>query len=162
MPILHLGVVDFPYKAKSEGGRKPKRKKAKGKRKPPAPSLTTGDVAEILEDKYHVLEIFYNMKKGKIAGALEGSIKGALESLMMGAPPSHDPFGSGTSKITEMMKKFLADREMERIGYPGVPTKAALKGVNHRKLHPYAKSNPRRPSFIDTTQYQSSLKAWMD
>lgn len=153
---LLLGVVDLPY------GKAPKAKKRKGRASKSAPALTTGDVAEILEAKYHPLRIFFELKQKKVAKSLEGSLAGALESLMMGAPPSLAPFGTATDEITGMMKQFIAKGEMERLGYPGVPTKAALDGVNHRLTHPYSKDNPRRPSFIDTGQYQADLKAWIE
>jgi len=50
---------------------------------------------------------------------------------------------------------------MDQLGYPGIPTGAAEAGVNHRLLHPYAKDNPERPSFIDTGQYQADFKSWV-
>jgi hypothetical protein len=53
-------------------------------------------------------------------------------------------------------------QEIESMGLRGVPTKAALKGINHRLRHPYRKSNPRRPSFVDTGLYVASFRAWME
>lgn len=151
---LHLGVVDVPYGPPPKPNRKSKLKSTS--------AMTTGDVAEILEAKYHPMEIFFETKKQKIAKELESGLAGTLESLLMGAPPTVDPFGSATEKIADMFKDFLTNREMERLGYPGVPTKAALSGVNHRLLHPFAKANKRRPSFVDTGQYQASARAWVD
>lgn len=153
MPItLHLGVADVPY------GPPP----SKGKKKPPkSTGITTGDVAEILEAKYHVMRIFFEMHDEEVINYLGDGLKDALEALFSGAPISLDPFGEGCSKIEDRFKQFLSQREMERLGYPGVPTKAAIKGVNHRFRHPYASANMRRPSFIDTGQYQASFKAWV-
>jgi hypothetical protein len=148
---LHLGVIDVPYSEFRVGRRRPLKNSSK----------TTGDVAEILEDKYHVMEIFAAENEQFIADALADGLEGALESLLMGAPPSLDPFGTGTSKIDGRFKEFLSLQEIEKLGYPGVPTQAALRGVNHRLKRPYLRSNPRRPSFIDTGLYQASEKSWV-
>jgi hypothetical protein len=61
-----------------------------------------------------------------------------------------------------MFSNFLALQEVEKLGIPGVPTQAALKGISHRLKHPYRKSNPRRPSFVDTGEYMRSAAFWID
>lgn len=137
--IIHLGVTELPYS--TAGGK------------------TTGDVAEILEDKYHIVEVFYEQHKDAVVGFLEDSVQGALESLVMGAPVTLAPLAGGLSKIEEKFKRFLSDKEMDRLGYPGVPTAASLRGVSHRFKKPYARRAPR-PSFIDSGLYQSSFRAW--
>ena len=137
---LHLGVLDVPY-AEHDG-------------------VTTGDVAEWLEAKYHVMEIFYEENAQVVADALAESLTGSLESVIMGgrAEPTNF-FTSGTARIEQMFRDFLDNGDMEKLGYPGVPTKAALKGVNHRlKL----KRGGRRPSFIDTGLYEASFRATVD
>lgn len=146
---LHLGVVDVPY------GHDPK-------------GQTTGDVATILEEKYHLMETFYEFNKRAIAKKLEGGLRDALEAVMMGAPISLDAFGQSTGEIAEMFKRELAERKFDARGIPGVPTAASgatskrKGGVNHRFKHPYAKANPIRPSFIDTGTFQNSVKVWVD
>jgi hypothetical protein len=139
---LHLGVYDVPYS--DEHG--------KGK--------TTGDVAEILEDKYGVMDAFAFAHLPDIAKELEDSIAGSLETLMMGGRPDPNPFAKAESAITAMFKNFLATSAIEHLGIEGVPTLAALNGVNHRLKHPYAKGNSRRPSFIDTGLYSANFTAW--
>lgn len=152
--ILHLGVVDIPY---AQAPKRHQRKAGTGG------TQTTGDVAGWLENRYHVMEIFAEEKGEQIAAALEGSIAGALESAFMGAANlnSFDPTGAGTSEIEDLFKTFLSSREIEKLGYPGIPTQAAQDGVNHRLKHPY-KKRAARPSFIDTGLYESSFKAWID
>lgn len=155
MTILHLGVIDIPY------ANAPK----KNRRRSGSPGTqTTGDVAGWLEDRYHVMEVFFEEKKDLIAEDLEGSLQGALESVLMGAGNigNLDPVGTAMTDIEDRFKTFLSSQEIEKIGIAGVPTQAALDGVNHRLKHPYKKSNPRRPSFIDTGLYESSFKAWID
>ena len=141
MPTLHLGVVDVPY---TEGGK------------------TTGDVATILEDKYGVMEFFYkHVGAYAIVRALERSSLGTIESLLLGVPAKITITAEAESEIEAMFRHFLSQREMDG-KVTGVPTAAALKGINHELKHPYAKTNPVRPSFIDTEQYQASFKIWID
>ncbi len=155
MPTLHLGVIDIPY------ANAPKKNQ---RRAGTAGTQTTGDVAEWLEADYHVMEIFFEAHRDDIAVDLEDSLAGALESALMGAANlgTFDPTGHAMSQIEDRFKNFLLSREIENIGVPGVPTQAALQGINHRLRHPYRRSNPRRPSFIDTGLYESSFKSWMD
>lgn len=152
MPVLHLGVTEQSY---GDVATKDGNKITAG-----APS--TGDVAQWLEDKYGLMQAFFNAHETDIAGALEQSVGDTLEALLMGAPPQADAFGAGASKIEEMFKDFISSREAEQVGIPGTPTGAALRGVNHRLKHPYSKSNPRRPSFRDTGLLQASAKVWVD
>ena len=109
------------------------------------------------------MEIFAEAKGDKIAAALEDSLAGAVESAFMGAANmnSYDPTGKAMTDIEDAFKMFLSSQEIEKLGYPGVPTQAAQDGVNHRLKHPYRK-RAARPSFVDTGLYQSSFKAWID
>lgn len=158
MTILNLGVADIPYSHVPKPGKGRGRKQ----RRAVSGSQTTGDVAGYLEDKYHVMQNFFELRRSEIDDALVKSLRGALFNLSSGAPVSVDPFAAGMGDIETAFRKFIEDRVMEGIGYPGVPTGAALKGVNHRLLHPYAKGNPRRPSFRDTGLYEQSFKSWID
>ena len=139
---LHLGVVDVPY----EEGEK-----------------STGDVAEILEQEYHVMELFTEeVGSEAISNAFAQSAQRACEDLFSGAPAtSLNLTYEATEEIASAFRVFLDQRELDGV-VPGVPTQAALKGVNHRLAHPYAKSNPERPSFIDTGSYGASFRAWTD
>lgn len=151
--ILHLGVIDQPYNV--DKSKNPK-------------AVSTGDVAEILENKYHVMEHFFQAKQAMVAGAMEDSVKGALETMMMGGPSTLAAFGTAESKIKTAFNRFLYLKEIEKLGFPGLPTKAALAGVNHRmksgknKATKRNKGNLSRPSLIDTGLYESSFKAWVD
>ena len=157
---LHLGVIDLPYTNETTPKRLPKSRP--GKQRPRAkkdPVETTGDVAKVLEAKYHVIETFYDLHEEEIAQDFADEMTGALESLIMGAPVPADPLAGATSKLEQRFREYLDREEIAETATPGVPTKAALRGVNHR-----LKTNrgPRRPSFIDTGLYQSSFKAWTD
>lgn len=169
---LHLGVVDVGYSDAPIAPARAKSNKAtlrrlNSKNPPQAPRTgsnsfkTTGDVAEILEAKYHVMQIFFNLHQDFIVGELEASLEGALQNLSLGAPRSISISAEAESAIENQFRQFLALREMDGLGYPGVPTKASLRGVSHRFAHPYAR-RASRPSFIDTGLYQASFRAWMD
>lgn len=145
--ILHLGVIDLAY---AHSG------------------VTTGDVAEWLEKRYHIMESFYTIHEDEIAQEIVDGLAGTIESLSLGAPPTIDPFGEATSAIKDMFSKFLESREMDGVGYSKIPTVASggtskrKGGINHRLKHPYKMSNPVRPSFIDTSLFESSFTAWVD
>lgn len=136
---LHLGVLVQPYRNNG---------------------LTTADVAHFLETKYGVMGAFYRVHQDVIMGAVAKSMEGAIESLVMGRRVN--PWGYATQLIQREFRIFISSMEAERVGIDGTPTLAAWRGVNHRLKHPYAKSNPRRPSFRDTGLYMASQRAWMD
>jgi hypothetical protein len=131
----------------------------KGKARKPM-TITTADVAQFLEDKYGVMCAYYRVHQKDVTTAIESSVQGALEALVMGQVV--DPWGSATQKIESGFREFINSKEAERVGIPGTPTQAALNGVNHRLRHPYAKRNPRRPSFRDTGLYVTSFRAWVE
>lgn len=147
---LHLGVADVPY---SSAPRAPGAPPTTGKE-------TTGDVAGWLETKYHVMETFWNQKGDEAGEKLAEGLQGAVESLIMGAPPQHNPYGTGTQEIEDLFRRFLSEADIEKLGVPGVPTKAALDRRSARFKK--GKGPNRRPSFIDTGLYQSNFRSWVD
>jgi hypothetical protein len=153
---LVLGVVDILYTEPQPASNKPRKKSRQ------TPSQTTGDVAEILEEKYGVMQAFFNAHTNDIAEQLEEAVAVALDNVMNGFPAPPKLFDTASDEIGGMMKEFISSGEAERVGISGTPTEAALRGVNHRLKHPCAKANPRRPSFIDTDQYRASMKAWTE
>ena len=149
---LHLGVIDVPY---AQAPSKRRRRKVR------AGTQTTGDVAGWLEDRYHVMEHFWNLHADDVVQALEGSLQGAIDNLLMGAPMSVSAFGQAETAIEDRFKRMLAERELDVLGFPGIPTGAAQRGVSHRHKRPNVRRGPR-PSFIDTGLYQASFKAWVE
>lgn len=142
MSTLHLGVLVHPYEKYSKG-------------------QTTGDVAEILEDKYGIMQTWWNLHGQEVADKMADGVQAATDALMENRPRLENPFNAAMDYAENSFKTFLSSMEAERSGIPGTPTKAALKGVSHRKAHPYRKANPRRPSFIDSGLYEASFKAWL-
>jgi len=153
MPVLHLGVIDQPYSFAPEPNRR-RRKKVK------AGTQSTGDVAGWLEARYHVMEIFYELHAEDVfAPAIANSLNGALESILMGAPITIDAYGAAAAVIEERFRQFIDQKEMDALGYPGVPTAASIRGVRRRFKR---RLDPGRPSFQDTGLYEASFKAWVD
>lgn len=164
MKRLHLGVIDLPYVNYNAPQPIVLTKRGKPKKKQPAPvynktGMTTGRLARILEDKYHIMESFWKMHEVNILNYMHSAMEGSLKNIMAGAPPAGNPLMQAESAIESRFKQFLSLNEIEGMGIAGVPTFAAMRGVNHRlKL----KRGPPRPSFIDTGLYESSFKAWFD
>lgn len=161
---LVLGVADVPYSQalSAQAARTMRWRLGKRPWQRLAGTQTTGDVAQILEARYAIMENFWEMHGEAIADSLAEVMRGNLENLMMGAPLPDRLFAEGDlSRIEEMFREMLDRQELDgRVA--GVPTDAARRGVNPRLMHPYAKDNPERPSFIASGLYQSSMRAWVE
>ncbi len=134
---LHLGVEDYSY---AKGG------------------TTTGDVAEFLEDKFHVMEKFYNMNEEFIAKSIENSLVGELKSLMMGKPEGGDPFASAMNETENRFREYITAEEH------GILTKARQQGTEvtgSRFKRQYRKAKGRKTTFVDTGNYRKSFKSWI-
>lgn len=131
---ISLGVVEHPY---SDSGKE------------------TGDVAEILESKYHVMEIFAEKKKDFIADALAESYVGAIENAFAGGPQDVSIFASAMENITDEFHEFI-DREES-----GIHTKAKdapLAGGRKKRQYRRVKA---KTTFVDTGLYRNSFIAWV-
>lgn len=138
MTVLIFGVNDIPYVGPG--------------------SVTTGDVAEILEARYGIMQFFFDNYQDEVVGALDEAMQGKLDNLLMGAPVPDSLFQEDDlSGIEESFRKFLDAREMDgRI--PGVPTAASLHGYSTRFSKPGAR-RAERPSFISSGQFQANFVA---
>jgi hypothetical protein len=135
---LHLGVLDIPHSGPG--------------------SKTTGDVADILEAKYGLMDGFMWLHGDDVAAIMADSMAGSIESIMAGTPPSDDPYGM--SKVEDLFRKFLDDEEAQYIGSElPIPTQAALDGKSARFKR---RRGPSRPSFIDSGEFQAAFKAWIE
>lgn len=147
MTTLHLGVADVPYASKSR--------------------KTTGDVAEILEGRYGIMQAFWARHGQDYVDGLVMDSMQAMEASLSGKSMKADT-RSVLSQMQHDFRTFISSREAESavrgvgpMRFP-VPTLAALRGVSHRYKHPYAKGHGRRPSFRDTGLYEASFRAWID
>jgi hypothetical protein len=154
---LNLGVLEVSYSD------------AHGK----SGASDTGTVAEILEQRYHVMETFYESRKEKIAEWLAEAISDQIADIVSGGRPNRDPFYAAMQNIEAEFRAFLDANEMAHIvsslseaerdyfiGSTGGFTGAGARGVNHRKKKPYSKDNAARPVFVDTSLYQQSFRSW--
>jgi len=156
MTTIVFGVIDLPYadaaSYKEVRARKPKEVRNS--------SVTTGDVAEILEEHYHVMGNFVELHADQISGDLQDSFAKALNAILDGAPPTFDPAGAAISTIQHRFHEFLQNREMDgRVA--GVPTEAAKSGRSKR-FKRASKRRKDRPSFVDTGLYDASFIAWVE
>ena len=138
---LHLGVMDVPY--------------AKG--------TSTGGVAEILEQKYGIMEYFAYVKGDEIAKELEKDLVDFIDDSLSGRAINSEPFSGSCGHIERLFKRALTEQFMDGSNFSGrpVPTMASLLGISHRFK---GKKNRRgvRPSFVDTGTYRQSFKAWIE
>lgn len=134
---------------------------------------TTGAVAEILEDRYHVMETFYDTNADQIKLWIADAMQKAIEAKFQGAPIQRNPFLGVTEKIQNAFKVFLTSRQMEHlfaqlttaeaeyfVGKTGGFTGRASRGASKRHKKPDAKRKSR-PAFIDTGLYMASFRSWI-
>ena len=139
---LVLGVVDVAYTDKGN-------------------KTTTGDVAQILEDRYHPMQIFEMESRPEIAAALSRAVQSQISRIVNGKPPAKDMWTGATAKIDELFRDFLDRDVISGILPMTQQITAAQIGKNSRKKSVYNKNNETRPALIDTGLYQKSFKSWV-
>lgn len=145
MTILHLGVLDVPYKATDEHS---------------LPE-TTGQVASKLEYQYSVMRVFFNTYEKEISELVLFEMKTALENMALGSEMKM-PLQINTSKLDTLFNRYLANDEWQKI--TGKTILAAKLGHSKRFKDRFNEKKLRgpRPAFIDSGLYQASFKSWVD
>lgn len=118
-------------------------------------ATTTWEVAEILEKKFHVMEVFYESNAQKIADQLADGMAKQLRTLKAGAPRPRAVLPATMEKIGSDFKRFLDAGEWESI--TGQSIAAAKAGGSLR----FKKKKKARPAFIDTGLYQNNFRAFV-
>jgi hypothetical protein len=161
---LQLGFEDIPYAVRySQASPMLGSLKKRRPKKLSTPQLsygygkTTGQIATELEKKYKIVETFYGLEEDHIVDNFEGVFVDGLKSGMSGG--AWDVVWNPVP-LEGKFRRSLSGRRFDGL-IRGVPTLAAQKGVSHLFRNPYAQRAPR-PSFIDTSLYQRSFKAWME
>lgn len=118
--------------------------------------VTTGDVANWLENKYGIMNAYVGMNKKFIGMEVMQEILGVKNRQ-----PQHD-----MSAIAKSLKQAISMQAFNGV-LPGVPTKASRMGVSSRfksgKRRGKSKvSGVPRPSFIDSGIYQDSIRVVLD
>jgi len=154
---LNLGFEAYPYTTKSSRTRKVLGKGARI-HKGYGAGKNTAEVAQELEEKYKLVETFWEAIEDTVVEKLEDVYADMIEDVLMMQEPSKKAFGDEyTQMIQENFRTFL-DKEEH-----GIKTAAAARGVSHLLPQPYSKNNPKpRPSFIDTGLYRSAFRAWVE
>jgi hypothetical protein len=163
---LHLGFINTPYTtetiarpmtaAKAESRRKRKRSFSK--------TMTAEDVSNILEEKYHILDTFYQVHRPDVEMAVLTAFTEVARDIVSGQKKYRSAslpslLKDATAEIEKSFRRFLDTEEMNG-RQPGVPTAAALSGVRHGRGRKTL-TGPR-PSFIDTGIYRASFRARAD
>lgn len=143
---INLGVLDVPH-LNWIGGKKTGES-----------HLTIGDLATILEAKYHVMETFASVRRENIKSQVKDAMATRLTAELRGERDRGRALNKAFGQIEHMFRDFLVQKQMDGL-VKGVPTQASLDGISHRFKKPNAK-RPARPSFIDTGQYVAAFKAW--
>jgi hypothetical protein len=163
---ITFGVIDIPYSADASPAKTAKQVQSEKRNAMraalgvPEVNNTTAEVGQMLEDKYHIMEHFWQAKGNAIVGEMEPALQVAFEDILSGGTPQSldTVFLQVTGNVFTMFQNFIDLKEMDSLGYTGIPTMAAKKGVNHRLKHPYAKDNPERPSFKDTGVFMAAFR----
>lgn len=133
-----LGVVDMPYNYGDT-------------------SATTGEVAEILEERYQLFSHFWEVHKDTIVPEVgEILAYSIINHIKHSAPLTSNELLGETMRSFNI---FIEHEEMAGLAVDGVPTQAALDGRNSRLKVKYGE---RRPSFLDGGLFKSSFVAWID
>ena len=136
---------------------------------PHGDDLTTGQLAQYLEDEYSVMGNFYELHQKEIAQDFTDGYARAVNAMLSGKRPV-DPFKSACSKTEARFQAFIDLAEIEKMGVSGVPTQAALDGVRTslkkkkeiKGKRYYSKvRGTRRASFFDTGRYAGAFKCWV-
>jgi hypothetical protein len=108
----------------------------------------TVEVAKELEERYGIVEQFWNTEEDLFVGALEESFGDELEEVMSMEQPSKRGLSDEFTKaIEDQFRRNLQTRRYDGF-LPNVPTKASTRDS--------------RPSFIDSSLYMHSFRAWME
>ncbi len=135
MTTLHLGVVDVPYTRKGD-------------------TATTGQVAEWLEDEYHVMRVFVELHEQKIADLI------ALRLAAIVDVGLKNQASIVFNEVESLFKDYLMNSEWASIAPTSRQIVAAQSGKSKRFKS--GKAKKARPAFIDTGLYMASFRAWID
>lgn len=138
---LNLGVIDEAYSAGNG-------------------VQTTGKVARILEDNYHVMEKFYELHGEAVSKAVSDAVGGAIESMLRGGEQVVGP-ALDVSRIKAQFMSYLDSGEWEKAS--GQRIKAAHN--RHTVHHNDGSTEQSRRSdkaFVRTGQYENAFIAWIE
>jgi hypothetical protein len=151
--VLHMGFINTPYTAKTMAAPvKAAQTYGAQQRRGFTKTMTAEDVANILENKYNILEVFSQIHGEEIMELVHESFTDVIvKSLSEWRKPASqrmvDYMKPKTREIEKMFKSFIRMDEMN--GLPGMPTKS-ITGKGRR-------THKAGPAFIDTGIYLASF-----
>lgn len=159
---IHMGFINTPYTAenkiapisaaRSEAARIRQRSFSK--------TMTAKKVANILEAKYGIVDVFNEVYEEEITSLVHENFKQVAEKVLARKGETtrlmKDLMKPSSKKIEQMFKQFLDMEEMNGL-VPGVPTKAS-----HGKLRKRGRTIRPYPSFERTGIYKASFRCWID
>lgn len=141
MSILKLGVTDVAYVDGENPG-----------------ATTTYQVAKILEDKYDVMGVFYEIHGKQIVEDVAQKYTNLVTDLIEGNSAPLKQKRWMLPKVDSAFRDYLANDEWQQ--ETGNVIKAAAEGKTSRKKK--KTYGTARPAFIDTGLYSRSFKAWIE
>jgi hypothetical protein len=147
---ISLGVLDVPYNRQSSYRSVGRRSAPRRVRK--FATITTGELADILEAKYGITEFFLEEHGEEF---IKDILEGYAENLARpekGRGSKTDYLGKAVKRGEEMFREMLDNKELDG-KRPGVPTNAAELGFRFGR-----KTSAGRPSFVDTGLYRDSFR----
>lgn len=140
MTTLHLGVVDVGY-TDDQG------------------ATTTGDVAQYLEDRYHIMRSFVELNEHFIARQLVDQVAGAIESIAQGNRLPQLNWKPSMAKVEERFRDFIAAGELQAM-LPASQqvSEDTLKTSSRTKTQKIQKP---RQAFVDTGLFVASFRCWV-
>jgi hypothetical protein len=168
MANITLGFLNLPYMRENiqspiTAARIERRRiREGGKRKYYSRTRTTEQVSGYLENKYHILDMFWKKHEDDIEQLVSDIYEERLQQVMEGKLRiPEDNFARlarpAVPKIERMFRSFLDNREMDGM-VSGVPVKAAIKGKKSALIH----RKPGRQSFINTGLYRAAFRATVE
>lgn len=139
---LNLGVVDVGYTGESG-------------------AASTGDVAQILEDRYHIMRVFYEANEEFISEAIANDMSGSIESMLQGAPASSFNLATAMSKIEARFREWLDSGELQRMLPQHLAVSSDTLSRSSRRKSGQMPEGQQRQAFIDTGLFQASFRAWL-
>jgi hypothetical protein len=162
-----MGFVNTPYtketmarpaaSAKSEEQRNRKRSFSR--------TMTAQKVAEILENKYDIVETFSAIYDEEISNIMKDGVSQVANNLLSGGKGTTTASMKNlmkpyTNEVQNLFRQFLDHEEMNGL-IEGVPTAAAMGG-KLRGRGKVSRGGKQRPSFVNTGIYRASFRAWAD
>jgi hypothetical protein len=162
--VLHMGFINTPYtkETMTRPATSAKEEMKRQRRRSFSKTMTAEDVANILENRYNIVETFSAIYEEKINRILLEGFSEVASSAIKDRGGStiaklKNLMKPNTKRIENMFKEFLNNEEMNGM-VEGVPTGAALEGKRRGRKS----RSGGRPSFVDTGIYRASFRCWAD